>query len=136
MLQIEPQDHEHFIAAWAELIESVEDPKWRVHLTATLSICAKWQDAGLELPWGICAILYCVVGRIVFQHIYQGSPLVLPKVVIAAYIDAGDKLELPLFECENDAYALPRSFAFCPLCGGRVGLGAYAKRRARVAACN
>jgi hypothetical protein len=136
MLQIEPQDREHFIDACVQLIGSVEDLEWQSRLTAVFSVCARWQNAGRELPWNINVALFGVIVRIVLQHMYQGFPLALPMVVLAAFVAAGDALETPLFECAACGYALPRSFATCPLCGGQVGLGAYGLRRSRLAGRN
>lgn len=135
-LQIEPQDRERFIDAFVQLMQSIEDPVWKMRLCVAVTVAAKWQDAGRELPWTLDAILAGVVVRVVLQHMYQGFPLALPVAVIDAYAAAGEKLETPLFECENCGYALPRSFATCPLCGGRTGVGAYSVRRSRRAACN
>lgn len=52
----------------------------------------------------------------------------LPMVVIQAYVDAGEKLETPLFDCQACGYGLPRSFTRCPLCSGQVGHGAYSRQ--------
>jgi hypothetical protein len=83
--------------------------------------------------WGI---LTCVFFRVLMQHVNQGYPLALPPEVLMVYREAGDQLEMPLFECELCGYCVPRSFRICPLCGGRTGLGAHSLRQQRKAGSN
>lgn len=77
--------------------------------------------------------------RAISQHILQGYPLALPAPVVEFYlaVAAGELgLETPLFECENCGYGLPRVFTVCPLCGGRVALGAHSQKCAAKAVTN
>src|SRR5579883_2626032 len=118
-----------------QLIMEIEDP-WRNHVAAALLTAMDWIAAGRLLPWNTDALLSCYVLRIAMDHLTAGRPLALPTSVIVSFVQAGKGLETPLFECEDCGYALPRSFGSCPLCRGRVGLGAYAVRRARAAYAN
>jgi hypothetical protein len=86
---------------------------------------------GRDLPWTTDFILVGAMTRVALQHIHQGRPLAFPEEVIRAYIEAGEALETPLFECEDCGFGLPRSLPRCPLCGGKTGLGVYGVRRTK-----
>ena len=134
-LTVEAADGEAFRRAFVRLIGSIDDLHWRIRLTVAVATWMPCLLAGIDI-WNVDLVLAGVMLQVVLQHMYAGRPLVLPLVVLDAYAAAGEKLETPLAECAECGYALPRSFAACPLCGGFVGVGAYASRRARRAACN
>ena len=121
-------DRERFQDCWIKLRESIADPKLAHEVYLDL-------EANYQTPEKL-GLLASVIVRICLQHIYQNFPLELPQVVIDAYLAAGPNLEIPLATCEQCGYGLPRTFQACPLCNGRVGVGAYALRRGAAALNN
>jgi hypothetical protein len=68
--------------------------------------------------------LTMAAARYVWQHVQCGTPLEMPAEVAAVF--AQDSQARTRQECEDCGYDLPKGFALCPLCGGRVGMGGYA----------
>jgi hypothetical protein len=125
-----------FAEAWWDLMQTLQEPGLAARLTAAFSVAAQWESRGERVPYRPEVLLASGAVRIVLDHLYFGRPLVFPPEVRQAYIDAGERIETPLADCEHCGYPLPRSFSACPLCGGRVKVGAYARRRAGRAALN
>lgn len=132
----DPRDRERFTKAFVALLDSVEDPAWRRRLYQAMVFCSRYAAAGQEAPVCDASLLCAICTGITLQHINGGLPLKLPLSVIYAYLKAGPNPELPLFECEDCGYVLPRAFSNCPLCGGRAGIGLYSQKQSRAAACN
>ncbi len=135
-IPIQPGDRERVGGAGARLLSSI-DPAIADRISLEWRRYSEAASRGESPPDdNAYAVLAAAAMRIVLQHVYQGFPLKLPQVVIDAILEAGLALKTPLFECEVCGYGLPRSFRNCPLCGGRVALGAYALRRGKKAASN
>jgi hypothetical protein len=81
---------------------------------------------------------------VIYEHIKHGRPLELPDAVATVYLSEPEANAS--HDCEDCGYALPLLrarpfddpprrgkiyFARCPLCGGRVGHGAFSERQNR-----
>lgn len=118
-------DEGRFKAACAELLVSL-DPSIAMRIGEQLACRDPSQ-------WDV---LTGVFFRILLEYVALGFPLAFPREMVSVYLEAGDKLETPLFQCELCGYCVPRSIRACPLCGGRTGFGVYVSRRARKAGSN